>query len=683
MLVSHAWLSALCPAGDDVRRLAEILTSRGLTVDSIAPVGDDHALEVDVPANRPDCLGHLGLARELSAAVGVPLREAQPAPAGEGAAVERSVRVRIDDPDLCARYAAGLVRAVRVGPSPSWVARRLEACGLRSVNNVVDASNLVMLELGHPVHFFDLEQVAGATIRIRRAAPGERLTTLDGIERPLEPGMLVIADEKDPVALAGIMGGAGSEIGPATKNVLIEAAWFDPSSVRATARTLGLQTDASHRFGRGVDPEGVPAALALATRLLVELAGGVPAPGAIDAYPAPRAPRYLTLRPARLERLLGYQPSGDEVLGAFAALRLSPARLEDGTVRISVPSWRVDLEREADLVEEVARHLGYDRVPSDARGMPATEIPPEHAGPEERTRDLLAHQGFHEAVGYAMVAAGEDDPFVPTGDPAPMRLTNPITESLAVLRRSLLPGLLRAAELNHRRGVRDVRLFEVGRVFRPRADGEFPREPLRAAWVWSGAARPPHWSDKPRDVDLFDLAGVVERLLARLGAPPLERRPGALPGFHPGRSATWRSGQGLPVAWCGALHPDLQRSQAHPLLLAEIELEPPVPAAPPVPQYAPVPRLTAVTRDIALVLTPGITYDRVRATLDHVTPPAPVTIQAVDRYEGAPLAPGEASLTVRFVLQPSAKTLTDEEIDGYRRELIDALRQGLGLRIRE
>jgi phenylalanyl-tRNA synthetase beta chain len=683
MLASHAWLSALCPVGDDVRRVAEALTSRGLTVDSVAPAGEDHALDVDVPANRPDCLGHLGLARELSAALGVPLREPQGPPAGEGGPVSDAASVRIEDPELCTRYAAGLVRSVRVGPSPPWVARRLEVCGLRSVNNVVDVSNLVMLELGHPVHFFDLDAVENGAIRIRRARPGERLTTLDGVERALDEEILVIADATDPIALAGVMGGAGSEIGPATRNVLIEAAWFDPSIVRAASRKLALHTDASHRFGRGVDPAGVPAAQALAMRLLAELGGGVPAPGIIDEYPAPAAAPELTLRPGQLRRLLGYQPSEDEIQEALSALELSPTPLEGGRVRTTVPSWRVDLEREADLVEEVARHLGYDRVPDEATGIPVTATAAERGNVEERTRDLLAHQGFHEALGYAMTAAGEDDPFVPEGHPPGIRLTNPIAESLALLRRSVLPGLVRAAELNHRRGVRDVRLFEVGHAFVGTSRGEFPREPLRAAWVWSGAARPLHWAGEARDVDLYDVMGVVERLLERLGAPPLTRRRGAVPALHPGRSATWRTEDGSVVAWCGALHPDLQRSLPHELFVAEVEIGPPLPASPPIPQYSPLPRLTAVARDISLVLTPGVDYDRVRETLESVDPPAPVTIQAVDRYEGPSLGPGEASLTVRILLQPAEKTLTEQEIDGYRRALIDSLRQGLGLRIRE
>jgi phenylalanyl-tRNA synthetase beta chain len=551
------------------------------------------------------------------------------------------------------------------------------------VNNVVDASNLVMLELGHPVHFFDLQRIDGATLRIRRAGPGSRLTTLDGVERRLDEEALVIADERDPVALAGVMGGAGSEIGSATRDVLIEAAWFDPVSIRTTSRKLGLRTDASHRFGRGADPDVVPAAQALALRLLSELSGGVPAPGLVDDYPSPTPPRTLSLRIGQLRRLLGYQPPDGETRQALSALGLFPTSSESGRVEVTIPSWRVDLEREADLVEEVARHLGYDRVPDATAGIPTTAGAPEPGGVEERTRDLLAHRGFHEAFGYAMTASGEDDPFVPAGGLPPLRLTNPIAESLAILRRSVLPGLIRAAALNHRRGVKDVRLFEVGRAFCATSMGQFPREPLRAALVWSGAARPLHWSGETRDVDLFDVMGVVEELLQRLGAPSLVRRKGAVPAFHPGSSATWVTEDGTQLAWCGALHPDLQRSLPHPLFGAELELESPVPRVPPIARYSPLPRLTAVTRDISLVLPAGTDYDRVRETLSAVEPPAPASIEPVDRYEGPPLGPGEVSVTVRITLSPGETTLTEDQIDGYRRSLIDLLQSRLGLRIRE
>jgi phenylalanyl-tRNA synthetase beta chain len=684
MLASLAWLRALSSIPDDVDRVAWALTSRGLTVDSVEPVEGDHALDIDVPANRPDCLGHLGLAREVAAAFAVPLQSEPDSALDDAGLLAERISIEVDEPRLCPRYTARVVLGVKLGPSPPWVVRRLETCGLRSINNVVDASNLVLLELGHPVHFFDLDRLEGATVRIRRARAAERLTTLDGQDRELHSEFLVIADAHRAVALAGIIGGADSEIGESTEHVLIEAAVFDRRSVRATARLLGLQTDASHRFERGVDPQGVVRAQTLAVRLLGELAGGQALPGMIDDYPAPYVAPRLTLRPPQLERLLGYQPSDTETCEALTALSLAPRRLDDGRLEVSVPSWRVDLEREADLVEEVARHLGYDRIPLHAHDMPS--VTDAHAVDplEERARDVLAHLGFQEAYGYAMIAHEEDGPFVDPEEPSALALTNPIAESSSHLRRSLLPGLLRAMDLNLRRGLRDVRLFEVGRVFRPRGDDNpFPREPSRVGVAWSGAGQPRHWGLIGRTVDLFDVMGVTEQLLGTL-RPGLSLRPATveLPGLHPGRAVCWTTEGGDELARAGQLHPDLQREVSHEVFVAEIELGTLASIPLHAPRYSSVARLTPVTRDLALVMPGGVSYESVRRAMLEVSAPAPAAIEPVDRYVGPPLAPGESSLTVRVTLTPNERTLTEAEIEGYRRALIAVVEDRLGLRIR-
>lgn len=465
MQFSLAWLRELCPTDASVERIATELTSRGLTADSVEPLGDDHVLDLDIPANRPDCLGHRGVARELAAALRCATTPQHPAPEGQGSATADGFQVEVQAPEACLRFTARIVRGVQVGPSPTSVVKRLEACGLRSINNVVDASNLVMLEVGNPIHFFDLHKIADGTIHVRAARAGDKLTTLDEIERELTPETLLIADPRQPLALAGIMGGADSEIDDDTRDVLIEAACFAPRPLRATARRLGMATDASHRFERGVDPEGVVAAQALAARLLMELAEGRPDRGMIDLYPGRQEAPSLTLRLGQLERLLGYRPEPDEATAALAALGLDPKITGDGLREIRVPTWRVDLEREADIVEEVARHLGYDRIPVLVTDMNAEGAADSAPNLEERARDALAEAGFHESSGYAMLAAGEDEPFLEPSPTPPLSLSNPINETMEVLRRSLLPALIKAADLNLRRGVKDVRLFEVERVF--------------------------------------------------------------------------------------------------------------------------------------------------------------------------------------------------------------------------
>ena len=683
MLISVAWLRELVAIDAEPAAIAKALTSRGLTVDAVTDTGGDTVLDVDVPTNRPDALGHRGIAREVAAAFGRRLHPPRSVPRATGAHVEKEIDVVVDDPSLCGRYTARIVRGVTVGPSPEAVVSRLAACGLRSINNVVDISNLVMLELGQPVHFFDLARLSGRTIRVRSAAKGDRLTTLDGVRHDLEPGMVVIADGSGPIALGGVMGGASTEILPETKDVLIEAAWFSPSAVRRTARGLGIATDASHRFERGCDPEAPPAAQDLACHWLSELAGGRTAPGTIDRRPHPAKPPRLTVRLARVAALLGYRPDPAEAVAALAALELAPSRVGD-SIAITVPPWRVDLQREADLVEEIGRSLGYDRVPA---ALPST-APRGSASPpppiEDAARERLAARGFHEAINYAMVGAGEDDRFVPPGAPAPVPLDNPISASLSVLRRSLLPGLVRFADQNARRGVPELRLFEVGRIFLGREPGAFPEERLRAGFVWVGAATPPHWSAPPRPADPYDAAGLVEDVLALSSVRGWRRERAVLAALHPGQSIAWRDAEGRPIAWCGALHPAIAGSLAFsaPPLVGEIDLSAlgadlrgPVTASP-------IGNLPAASRDLSLVLDRTTEAGAVVEALARVPSQAPATFAWIDRYEGPGLAAGEVSMTLRVILQPRERTLLDAETESYRQALIAALSAVEGARLR-
>ena len=681
MLFSLAWLRSLCPFDLEAPEIARILTARGLAVEAQQSGPRDTTFDIDIPANRPDCLGHLGVAREIGAALGVPLLAPAPEAARDPEPADR-VHVTIDAPELCARYTARIVRGVRVGPSPDWLAERIEAVGLRPINNVVDLSNVVLLELGQPVHFFDADRIAGREIRIRRARAAERLRTLDGVERVLDPTMLVIADAERATALAGILGGADSQISAATRNVLVEAAWFAPASVRRTARALGIRTDASYRFERGMDLEGPAAAQHLAGRLLTEHAHGTALPW-IDTYPAPRPRPVRVLRPERIGRLLGYTPGADRALGALAALGLSPLDRGKGGIEVTIPSWRVDLDREEDLVEEVARHIGYDAVPASLAGLPHPTPRASEENPEESARSILAGLGFHEAFGYAMIAESADSAFISQGGAAAPRLSNPIAEPLSCLRRSLLPGLLDAVDLNHRRGTTDVRLFEVGRVFEVSTPGERPVERRALGVAWSGAARPTHWSDPLREVGYADIAGVVERLLGGLrpGHSATAAR-GAPEAYHPGSAATWRLPDGTPVARAGSLRPERQRGFESPVWVCEVDLDTlcALPCA--VERFRSLPRRSPVTRDLSLQVPRSRAFGEIAAALRTVPSPAPATFDVLDRYEGPPLPPGDISVTVRVTIAPDDRTLVDAEIEAYRLDLVRAIGAIDGVRVR-
>lgn len=689
MLFSLEWLRELCPLREPVSRLGSALTSRGLTVDGCEADGDDWVLDVDVPANRPDCLGHLGLARELSAAFRVPLAEPTYPSAWQTPHTGARLDVKVIEPDLCPRYTASIVRGLLVGPSPPAFVRRLERCGLRAINNVVDVSNLVLLELGQPIHCFDLPRLlrvggSGPTrIVVRRARSGEILRTLDGVERRLDDAMLVIADAERAQAVAGVMGGAESEIHAGTTEIVIEAACFSAVSIRRTAQALGIQTDASYRFARGVDAALPARAQALAVELLARHAQGqypdgisIDGPGVTPAAP-------LRLRSSSLRRTLGFSPDETQVETALRALQIGILRTGPEELHVTPPTWRIDLQREEDLVEEVARHLGYDAIPSAVPPGSTRAVSPPHPA-EERVRDLLAQRGFHEAVGYAMIGTGEDDAFVPASSAPALALSNPIAETLAHLRRSVLPGLVRAVDTNRRRGTVDVRLFETGRVFLPAGPPGFaPRESQRLAVVWAGAAEPAHWSAPTRAADLQDLFGWVELLLASLtSGRTFQRHPCELAAFHPGQSATWGADSDGAVAWGGWSHPSLGERLGGAALMAEFDMDALTADAPPPPTYQPLPRVPAVFRDLSVVVPLSTGFARLLEVLARVAPPAPSRFELVDRYQGPPLAPGQVSLSVRALLTPSERTLTESEIETYRLALVEALRRDLGAELR-
>jgi phenylalanyl-tRNA synthetase beta chain len=404
----------------------------------------------------------------------------------------------------------------------------------------------------------------------------------------------------------------------------------------------------------------------------------------IDVHPTPRAPRRLSVRLARAARLLGYAPRPEEAHEALALLSLAPRGTSDG-FEVTVPSWRVDLEREEDVIEEIGRHLGYDRIPSRVPEAARRRAVSGGSSLDERVRDRFSALGFSEAFTYAMVPAGGDASFVGPEAPPALTLANPLAETLADLRRAIAPGLLRAAGQNLRRGVADVRLFEVGHVFLARGQRELPDEPAHAAFAWSGTARPRHWSEPARAADFHDAAGLVEDLLALAGAEgALAKRPGGPAGLHPGRSCTWHDRTGRSVAWCGSVHPDVAARWDLPadVLLGEIDLTSADGTAGPAEGYRAVPRVPGLFRDLSIVLDRDAAAGSVVAALAAVASPAPASFAWIDRYEGAPLPAGQAAMTLRVILQPQDRTLTDAEAEAYRARLIEALDAVPGARLR-
>lgn len=679
MKLPLSWLREYVPFEAEPLRLAEDLTAAGLAVDAVETVGGDTVLELDITTNRVDCMNVYGVAREVAALYGLPLRPPDTSVREAGAPASEALGVDIEAPDLCGRFCARVLD-VKVGPSPAWLRDRLELVGIRSINNLVDLTNYVMMETGQPSHAFDMGRVPGGRLVVRWSREGERLTTLDGVARTLPSRVGVIAGQggEPALALAGIMGGASSEIGDDTRVVAIEAAWWEPLAVRRAARALGMHTEASHRFERGADIGAGPGAIDRLAHLLAKIGAGTVRPGLVERKGQDRPARMVRLRPARVSALLGVEVPRLQQMRTLESLGFIVSG-SSPEAAVHVPSWRLDVSREADLAEEVGRHFGLHRVP--AALPPATRegrLRPSQRR-ERRVRDVLTGVGLTEVINYAFVAGGQVDA-PPEGR---TRLANPLTEEQDTLRTSIvMPGLVDTLRANLRVGRRDVAVFELGRVF-VRTEGA-PREERRLGVLLSGSTSPHHWSMKSRPFDLFDLKGVIELLFARLGqlVPQIDRE-SAPPGFlHPGRAVCLRrDGQGM--GYAGALHPDVRAAWElkDETVVLEIGLDGVLEAAPAVARFSALDRFPAVERDLSILCdeaTPAAEIDaRVRAAAGQGLR----SVSLLDRYTGNQVPPGKVSLTVSLRFQDPERTLTSEEVqeavDGVVRELRTA-----GLEIR-
>lgn len=694
MLCSTWELGLPSPARTDEERLAEGLL---LLPDDVAaepgadarPVLglDEVVLVLELTPNYAvHCQSILGVAREVAALAGVRLSPPPvPAAAVDSRPAADLVAVTIEDPDGCSRYVARIIDGVTVGPSPLWLQRRLQLCGLRPINNVVDVTNYVMLETGQPLHGFDHARIRGGRIHVRRARDGESLRTLDGQDRVLSPGDLVIADEGGAVAVAGVMGGADSEVTADTRTVLLESAHFEGVSVLRTSRRLGLRTDASTRFDKGLDPEAAPAAADRAAAMIAAYGGGRVLAGSVDVVARSHPPRVIAFRPERINGLLGLDLRPEDMLDILE--RYGFAAVEGG---VQVPSHRTDIHGEADLAEEVARHYGYDRLPAELPpGAPAEGGRPEHERLLAQVREAMVGSGFHETVTFSFAPADLGRRLrLPPDHPQhrALRLANPMGEEQATLRTTLLGSMLEVLRHNARRQVDAVALFEVGTVYLPLpGDGapqELPqeRQHLMAAGVGRLPAR--HWQGPGTAVDVFFLKGALMRVAGRLGLD-LTFRAAALPFLHPGRSAEVLL-DGRVVGYLGELHPDLAEAWdlAERVSLFEVDVTALIEADRRPARYRSLPRYPAVQRDVAFVLPQEVPAARAEEVIRAHAGPWLEDLTLFDVYQGDPIPAGQRSLAYALRYRAADRTLTDAEVDQVHAGVRDALARELGAHLR-
>ncbi|WP_194858246.1 phenylalanine--tRNA ligase subunit beta [Myxococcus sp. AB056] len=650
---------------------------------------DDVVLEVNVTPNRPDALSHLGVAREVSVVTGSALKVPQPKPAESGTPAAEQVKVRVEAPDRCPRYVARVVENVKIGPSPQWMQDRLKAAGVRAINNVVDVTNYVNLEYGQPLHAFDLEKLAGQEIVVRTATRGEKLKTLDGKDRVLDVDDLVIADKDRAQAIAGVMGGGDSEVTEGTRRLVLESANFQGSTVRRSSKRHGLHTEASHRFERGADMDAVVPAIDRAAQLIAELAGGTVAPGRVDVYPAPKPPRKVTLRFARVEQVLGVAVAEKEVRRILEALGFKAVEEGTGQATYEVPRARVDVEREEDLLEEVARIYGYDNIPATLpRGLATLAPEPAHAEAERRMRQALAGAGFDEVVNYSFVAPRSLE--VLGGAEKPVALLNPLSAEQSVMRTSLLPGLLENLSRSVRHQVEAVAIYETGRAYFQDAEGGQGQRPAArevprvAGLVWGLRGGGRSWTHKDARADFYDAKAAVEGLLGALRVEGVTYVPAGPAAYHPKAVAQVKGADGTVLGHVGEVHPRVAKALGLPdgVFVFELDTEPLYAASKLVPAYRSLPRFPAVLRDLAVVVPLELPNDEVRRVILEVGKPLVEDAQVFDVYTGEQIPQGRKNLAYALRYRSAERTLTDVEVNEAHQRIVDEVKQRLGAALR-
>ena len=696
MKVAYTWLKEFVDVSASAQEIASRLALSGTNIAGIENNSHGTVIDAEITSNRPDCLGMLGIAREVAAIYRKPLKSVSPKP--QESATNKAagtISVKIEVPELCGRFTARVIRGVKIQPSPAWLRERLEAAGVASISNVVDISNYVMLELGHPLHVFDYDLVRDHNIVVRRAKPGEKIRTLDGIERALDPTICMISDGEGSraVGIGGIMGGAETEISFASKSVLIECAWFDPIAVRRAARLLKLHTEASTRFGRGADPEMAEVASRRAAELILQIAGGELLSGVVDAYPGKRAAKRITITRAEFLRIMGADVPDKDLEAILSALGFAPMRVDQtrGTANsllaaweCTQPSWRAEVEREIDLIEEVARVYGLDKFPPrlPAARDGAARLP--HHEAETRVRERLIGLGYHEILTIPHVAEERNELFCPP-DAVPAKLANPLSEEAGVLKSTGAVTMANAIEWNLNHGQRDVRLFEIGSHYRF-VNGK-PSETRVLTIGATGAARAQGLYDSARDYNFGDLKGDLDAIGVLSGGLRWEDggpdwlntvRRGAIYLGKEGNQALGTAGQlAKPVADKLKFRQDV--------FLAEIALGPLYCMYYGVKnsrRYQPLPRFPEVLRDFSLFLAEGTTFAAVRKNIEALGIPEISSIEAGDLFRGKNVPAGKFSLLVRVTFQSREATFTEAQIKDFSDRIVAALEKNLGATLR-
>ena len=672
MKISLDWLRDYVDTELSADEIGDILSNLGFPIESTEQVGDDTMLDVEVTSNRGDCLSHIGIARELAAATGKELKIPAIDLSESDKEASSMVQVKIHEPALCNRYTARVIEGVKVGPSPEWMQKRLETIGVRSINNIVDVTNYVMMETGQPTHAFEYDEIGGQTIIVRRAANGEQLISIDETQCKLSDSMLVIADEKNPVAMAGVMGGLDSEVSDATTTVLLEAAHFEPVTIRGTARKLVLQSEASFRFERHVDTENIDWASARCAQLMAETGGGTVAKGIVDAWPEQRERSTIEMRPSRMNALLGIEIPLDKVMSIFTSLGFSPEAKSDDLIVCTSPSWRHDLHREADLIEEAARCYGYDNIPVEPKIHIEVAPPNLREKTAGKVRALLNGAGFYESINVTFVDVKTAEQFCEQTPEQHLSVADVSQKNLNLLRQNLIGSLVSVMQSNYNVGNRPCRLFELADTFIPDANhkpGKLPNEHTRIGLVM--------------DDDFRMMRGVIEELVAGIALnSTLKFKPASLKWAQTGAQILI-DGEELGIA--GLLNADTATQfdlDKQAVTAAELDFDLLLEKAGAIPVAKPIPRFPAIVRDLSLIVDEPVEWAQITSVVQSKAPAELEQIDFGGLYRGKPIPDGKKSITVSLRFRDEQGTLRHETVDGFEGAILTGLTDTLGAELR-